>query len=50
MRNYLDELARIEAPVELFDRRLWRILIEQATITLNGFMSATFKDGTIIPG
>ncbi|AEI09219.1 prophage resolvase [Corynebacterium resistens DSM 45100] len=48
MRNYLDTLADITAPVELFDRRLWHVLIDHGTIEPDGSMAFTFKDGTTI--
>ncbi|MDK8845623.1 hypothetical protein QP888_03670 [Corynebacterium sp. MSK297] len=34
MRNYLDTLADITTTVELFDRRLWHVLIDHGTIEL----------------
>lgn len=48
MRNYLQTITTIETPVELFDRRLWHVLVETATIHPDGAMEFTFKDGTTI--
>lgn len=48
MSNYLTTLTNLDAPVQLFDRRLWHVLIDHATITPDGTLSFIFKDGTTI--
>lgn len=48
VRNYIDTLTNIEAPVDAFDRRLWHVLIDHGTVYPDGQMSFTFKDGTTI--
>ncbi|MDD7542468.1 MAG: recombinase family protein [Mobiluncus porci] len=48
MKAVIDVLKNA-APTNLFNQRLWHILVNHATVQANGTITFTFKDGSEIP-